>query len=292
MPDTLRAIITCSSTPCQIGDAYVLNYYGHVPQGDPSGFGGVWFTLHLEGTIAGGTSRPRVVIRVDGGNQQECASHDGTSMTVNADIAVPEGDELASIDWTLDGESIGNSAQLVHIVPLGTHTLAAEVQTLAGLSAASTSTLVVRDTQPPVISAAFIDRLELRGPEMLQSGHLGIYGQVDIALDTFPYNGTTTTCEALWMGVPVVTMAGAVHASRVGASLLAQVGLDHLVTHTTDDYIRCAARLAADIDALAHLRASLRERIVASPLCDEKGFAAAVEDAYRTTWRAWCERRN
>lgn len=156
--DTLRAAITCSSTPCQVGDTYVLNYYGHVPSGDPSGFGGVWFTLHLEGTISGGPSRPRVAIRVDGGNQQECASHDGTSMTVNADITVPEGDELASIDWTLDGESIGSSAQLVHTVPLGTHTLAAEVQTLAGLSATSTSTLIVRDTRPPVVSAAFIDR--------------------------------------------------------------------------------------------------------------------------------------
>lgn len=136
------------------------------------------------------------------------------------------------------------------------------------------------------------DRLELRGPEMLQSGHLGIYGQVDVALDTFPYNGTTTTCEALWMGVPVVTMAGAVHASRVGASLLGQVGLDDFVTHTTDDYIRCAAHLAADMGALVNLRASLRERVAASPLCDSKGFAAAVEDAYRTLWRAWCERRN
>jgi len=120
--------------------------------------------------------------------------------------------------------------------------------------------------------------------------HLALYRQVDVALDAFPYNGTTTTCEALWMGVPVVTLAGTTHAGRVGASLLSRVGLDALVTSTPDDYAAVAARLARDVPALAHLRSRLRGRVARSPLVARETIARDVEAAFRGMWRAWCAR--
>ena len=118
--------------------------------------------------------------------------------------------------------------------------------------------------------------------------HLATYHKVDIALDPFPYNGTTTTCEVLWMGVPVVTLAGNRHAGRVGASLLQSVGLDELVAHDPDEYVEIAARLASDPAALANLRSGLRARMAASPLCDAPAFARKLEAAYRRLWSDWC----
>lgn len=129
------------------------------------------------------------------------------------------------------------------------------------------------------------DRLDLRAWADSRAGHLAAYGGVDVALDTFPYNGTTTTCEALWMGVPVVTLAGDRHAGRVGLSLLHQVGLDAHVARDEDDYVAIAAALAGDAAARAALRAALRERMRASPLCDGGAFARDVEAAYRRMWQ-------
>jgi protein O-GlcNAc transferase len=110
--------------------------------------------------------------------------------------------------------------------------------------------------------------------------HLASYGQVDVALDTFPYNGTTTTCEALWMGVPVVSFAGQVHAGRVGASLLSRVGLPELAPATLEESLAAAAGLAADRDRLAELRRTMRERLRASPLMDAARLARQLEAAY------------
>jgi predicted O-linked N-acetylglucosamine transferase (SPINDLY family) len=125
------------------------------------------------------------------------------------------------------------------------------------------------------------ERVELLPPIGSIADHLATYGRIDIALDTFPYNGTTTTCEALWMGVPVVTFAGRSHASRVGASLLARVGLDELVAPSVEESLRVASRLAADLDRLAQLRTSMRERMRASPLMDAGRLARQVEAVYR-----------
>jgi protein O-GlcNAc transferase len=152
-------------------------------------------------------------------------------------------------------------------------------------------------TDPPTrqrIAAMFAqhgiwaDRLELRGHTPTPQEHLAFYGRVDIAIDTFPYNGTTTTCEALWMGVPVVTLAGAVHAGRVGLSLLTAAGLPELIAATPTEYVARAAALAGDRVALSRLHAGLRERVRQSKLCDAAGFTRAMESALRLIWRGWC----
>ena len=131
------------------------------------------------------------------------------------------------------------------------------------------------------------DRIRLYGPLMPEQ-HLQLYNQVDIALDTFPYHGTATTCEALWMGVPVVVLAGATHVSRVGVSLLASLGLADWIADSADGYVELAARMARDLDGLAQLRASLRQRMAGSPLSDAAGFTRHLEETYRWMWRRWC----
>jgi predicted O-linked N-acetylglucosamine transferase (SPINDLY family) len=135
-------------------------------------------------------------------------------------------------------------------------------------------------------------RIEPLRPESTIAAHLARYGDVDIALDVHPYNGTTTTCEALWMGVPVVTLAGKTHASRVGASLLHALALDELVATSADAYVDIAVRLASDTDRLAQLRAGLRGRMQSSPLMDAERFTRGLEQAYRTMWRTWCAGRS
>lgn len=133
------------------------------------------------------------------------------------------------------------------------------------------------------------DKVELRGPDASSHDHLARYGTVDIALDTYPYHGTTTSCEALWMGVPVVSLAGRTHVSRVGVSILARVGLSELVAASPDEYVMKAIALARDPGRLRELRGGLRERMRASPLLDSAGFARGLEAAYRQMWARWRE---
>lgn len=130
------------------------------------------------------------------------------------------------------------------------------------------------------------DRLDLLAWHAEVKGHLELYGEIDIALDTFPYNGTTTTCEALWMGVPVLTLAGGRHAARVGASLLSAAGLGEFVHVSEDDLVTGATRLAQDPQRLSLLRSGLRKRLLASPLLDAAGFVRRLESAYVDMWRA------
>lgn len=129
------------------------------------------------------------------------------------------------------------------------------------------------------------DRLEFLPLQPDLSEHLSTYDRVDIALDSLPYNGTTTTCEALSMGVPVVTLVGATHAARVGASLLHAVGAPELVARDQDAFVSLGAALAGDATRLAAYRRDLRQRMLQSVLCDEPGFAsrfaACVRGAYR-----------
>ncbi|MBI4625078.1 MAG: tetratricopeptide repeat protein [Verrucomicrobia bacterium] len=132
------------------------------------------------------------------------------------------------------------------------------------------------------------DRLELIPHQASTLAHLQCYDRVDLALDTFPYHGTTTTCEALWMGVPVLTLAGNRHRSRVGVSLLTNAGLPEFVTTSPEAYLDAAVAAARDLPRLAAARRSLRERMQRSVLMDAPRFARAVETAFRTMWHRWC----
>lgn len=130
-------------------------------------------------------------------------------------------------------------------------------------------------------------RLEMRGRVGIVE-YLALHNEVDINLDAFPYAGGTTTCHALWMGVPAVTLCGSTPASRGGASVLHAAGLAELLADSENQYLQIATLLASDLERMAMLRASLRERVATSPLCDTARFASALEASFRNMWRAWC----
>jgi protein O-GlcNAc transferase len=132
------------------------------------------------------------------------------------------------------------------------------------------------------------ERIRLLPRTPSTAGHLALYHQVDIGLDPFPYNGTTTTCEALWMGAPVITLRGNRHAGRVGASILTRVGLEDLIAESEEQYVEICIKLAQDLDGLKKLRAEMRPRMQASPLCDGKNFAVIIESIFRDKWHSWC----
>ncbi len=130
-------------------------------------------------------------------------------------------------------------------------------------------------------------RIEMRG----SSGHrafMAQYGDIDLVLDPFPYSGGLTTCEALWMGVPTVTLPGEIFASRHSASHMSNAGLADWVTGSVDEYVETAVARASDVAALAALRAGLRERVRRSPLCDATRFGRGLGEALRGAWRDWC----
>ncbi len=130
-----------------------------------------------------------------------------------------------------------------------------------------------------------LQRLEFLGGLPPRDEHLRTYARVDVALDPFPYNGTTTTCEALWMGVPVVALAGQVHRGRVGASILHFSGLDELLAEDVDAYVHKALALTGDVPALARLRQSLRQRMASSTLMDAAAAVRDLENVYRQMWQ-------
>jgi predicted O-linked N-acetylglucosamine transferase (SPINDLY family) len=142
-----------------------------------------------------------------------------------------------------------------------------------------------------IFASAGIDpsRVEFVG-HLPASDYYALYQRIDIALDTFPFAGGTTTCDALWMGAPVISLAGDTPVSRGGLSALSNVGLPELVARSTGEYARLAIELANDLPRLAQLRASLRGRMRSSPLMDEVGCVADLEAVYRTMWLAWCAR--
>jgi predicted O-linked N-acetylglucosamine transferase (SPINDLY family) len=126
------------------------------------------------------------------------------------------------------------------------------------------------------------------GEEAPRADHLRLYGDVDVALDPFPFTGSTTTFEALWMGVPVVTLAGERMAGRWSASMLTALKLPELIAASRDEYVRIAAGLVSAPERLAALRSGLRQRVAASPLCAGDAKARQVERIYRSLWRRWC----
>jgi len=133
------------------------------------------------------------------------------------------------------------------------------------------------------------ERIRLLPRAVSTAGHLAVYHQVDIGLDPLPYNGTTTSCEALWMGVPVVTLRGSRHAGRVGASILTRIGLAELIAETEAQYEQIGTELAEDLERLEQLRTQLRDRMQGSPLCDSRRFARTMENSFRMLWKKHCD---
>ena len=130
-------------------------------------------------------------------------------------------------------------------------------------------------------------RLAFR-PRLPLADFLALHGEIDLALDTFPYNGGATSCHSLWMGVPFVTLSGDRYMARMGGSLLSEVGLDEFIARTPEEYVAVATNAARAPARLAALRGTMRARLAASPLLDGPGFVRTLEAAYRTIWRAWC----
>lgn len=161
------------------------------------------------------------------------------------------------------------------------------------------SRLLIKNAQltDPVLQERLRDQIVLHGVdgeriELLgrtsKEVHMASFGRVDIALDTFPYQGTTTTCDTLWMGIPVIALAGKSHVSRVGVSLLTRIGLSELITQTEDEYIDSAVHLAGNPERLKYLRNNLRNMFVDSGLNNGREFTRTVELVYRKLWQRWC----
>jgi predicted O-linked N-acetylglucosamine transferase (SPINDLY family) len=134
------------------------------------------------------------------------------------------------------------------------------------------------------------DRLRLCNVTPL-GGYLQVYEEIDIGLDVFPWSGYTTTCETLWMGVPVIGLYGARHSARSTASLLTQVGLADWIARTPEEYAALAARFARDGDRLEELRQKLRP-LMRETLCNGQRFTRALEAVYQEMWRKWCVRQS
>ena len=133
------------------------------------------------------------------------------------------------------------------------------------------------------------DRIILLPRVSSTTKHLALYHQIDVGLDPFPYNGTTTTCEALWMGVPVITLRGDRHSARVGASILTRVGLSELIAEDENQYLQIGIELASDLDRLGKFRTSLRRRMQRSPLSDGRSFTRTLEDTFQRIWKHHCQ---
>jgi predicted O-linked N-acetylglucosamine transferase (SPINDLY family) len=119
--------------------------------------------------------------------------------------------------------------------------------------------------------------------------YLETYHRIDVGLDTFPYNGHTTSLDSFWMGVPVVTLVGNSAVARAGWCQLSNLGLGELAGQTAEEFVRIAVELAKDLPRLEQLRSTLRRRMGQSPLMDAPGFAQSIEAAYRQMWRTWCK---
>jgi predicted O-linked N-acetylglucosamine transferase (SPINDLY family) len=156
---------------------------------------------------------------------------------------------------------------------------------VAGVASARARDDLRRDLRAPGIGE---ERINIVPYTSLQE-YLRAFEGVDIALDAMPYSGGTTTCDALWMGVPVVTVPGSRSVSRSATSVLSTLGLTDWIAADAEDYVRRAVRFAGETQRLAELRGSLRERMRASPLMDEQRFTSDLERAYRVMWLEWCQ---
>jgi len=207
-------------------------------------------------------------------------------------VAPPVGPLPAKRAGYITFGSLNNLAKINHKV------LAAWRAILAALPDArlTVQALSLNDQQNRAYLAEFFSRHGIATERLTILGHtpfdqyLALHNSIDIALDTFPHNGHTVTCHALWMGVPTVVLAGANGVSRMGVSIMANLGLDELIAPDLDAYAATAVHLAGDLDRLAALRAGLRERLAGSVLCDGPAFTRDMEAAYRDMWRRWCQK--
>lgn len=204
-------------------------------------------------------------------------------------VAPPPSDRAGAVTFgsfntpmKLSTATVESWAAILRAVPKSRLLLKAGLFNDAGLCDTTRERFVAQGIAP--------ERVLLRGFIADPAGHLASYAEIDIGLDPFPYNGTTTTCEALWMGVPVVTLIGDRHAGRVGLDLLSRIGLSELAAPDVEAYIALAVALGEDAARRARLRAELRQRMLASPLCDPTRFARSFEAALRQMWHEWCER--
>jgi predicted O-linked N-acetylglucosamine transferase (SPINDLY family) len=157
------------------------------------------------------------------------------------------------------------------------------MQTTA-MGSRQTQDLITRRFEAAGVTA---DRLDFR-PATDFMAYMQLLERSDMTLDPYPFNGGTTTCHSLWMGAPVVTLAGDRHASRMGLSMLTAIGLPEFVAHTPEEYVRIAASFANDLPRLAEVRRGMRERLLASPLLDHVGYTRELEAKYREVWQTWC----
>lgn len=205
----------------------------------------------------------------------------------------------------------GIGAERVDLVPLAVHNAGrlhsmATVQLQPGHSGCTHSTYCgcCTQVQATVVPAAWHHCVSVQACMVLYfstigwsrphgchvpcADHLAMYGEADISLDTFPYAGTTTTCESLYMGVPCVTLMGACHAQNVGVSLMTTVGLaDAWIADSEAQYVKLALKAAQDPGSLSELRGQLRQQMLQSPLCDSEGFVTDLEHCYRRLWAKW-----
>jgi len=171
-------------------------------------------------------------------------------------------------------------ARILHAVPGSRlHLMASQLN-----EASNRQTTLERFTAHGIEAA----RLLIQGP-VPRDKYLQTYHRVDIALDPFPFTGGTTTAEALWMGVPVLTLAGNTFVSRQGVGLLMNAGLPEWIADDTDDYVKRAVAHAGDLQKLSALRSGLRSQVLASPIFDAPRFARHFEAALRDVWQKWCE---
>jgi predicted O-linked N-acetylglucosamine transferase (SPINDLY family) len=180
----------------------------------------------------------------------------------------------------LSGQAIRLWAEILHRVPG-----ARLILKYAGMSE---SDAVKRISQDFATRGVDPNRVEFQGWSA-PADLLAAYGRIDIALDPMPFNGGLTTVEALWMGVPVITLPGETFASRHSLSHLSTVGLADTIAHDESAYVNRAVELASDLPRLAELRAGLRERVAQSPLCDGRLFAQHLQQLLRGVWREWCD---
>lgn len=154
--DTGLGILNCSTEACTVGDTYVLDYYARVPSGDPSGFGGVYFRVHLEGFVNIAPVNLNLRVDVAGGNAQECSQHGGSEVSMAASANIPAGDELSTLTWSEDGAVIGTGYSISPFLAVGSHNIIVSLVTNNGLVDAEMLTVTVSDNAAPVITADFI----------------------------------------------------------------------------------------------------------------------------------------